>query len=109
MREVQRLALEMYCYRLKKYIRAYYAVLGRVDTIVFTAGVGENNPWIRQRACEGLCGLGIRIDEQKNDRRVTELFDVHDGKSNVTLLVVPTNEELEIAHQTVACIRSQRR
>ncbi len=117
MREVQRLAdsgndqarlaLEMYCYRLKKYIGAYYAVLGRVDAIVFTAGVGENSPWIRQRACEGLSGLGIRLDKQKNDRRSSEAFEFHDTSSAVKLLVVPTDEELEIAHQTVACVRQQ--
>ncbi|MDJ0862141.1 MAG: acetate kinase [Gammaproteobacteria bacterium] len=103
-----RLALDMYCYRLKKYIGAYYAVLGRVDAIVFTAGVGENDPWIRQRTCEGLTGLGIRCSEKKNNRRLSEAFDFHDEGSAVTLLVVPTNEELEIAHQTVACIRQQR-
>ncbi len=105
--EQARLALEMYCYRLKKYIGAYYAALGRVDAIVFTAGVGENSPWIRQRTCEGLSGLGIRIDAQKNDRRQSEAFEFHDDESAVKLLVVPTNEELEIAHQTVACIRQQ--
>ncbi len=107
--EQARLALDMYCYRLKKYIGAYYAVLGRVDAIVFTAGVGENSPWIRQHACEGLSVLGIRLDGQKNDRRSSEPFDFHDESSAVKLLVVPTNEELEIAHQTVTCIRRQQR
>jgi acetate kinase len=99
-----RLAIEMVCYRIKKYIGAYYAVLGQLDALVFTAGIGENSPLIRARCCQGLSHLGIDVDPQKNDRRSEEAFEIQSMRSQVKILVVPTNEELEIAEQTVTCI-----
>lgn len=99
------LALDMYCYRLKKYIGSYTAILGRVDALVFTAGVGENSDLVRARACAGLSTLGIILDDQKNKRGASGLFEVHTESSPVKILVIPTNEELEIAEQTVSCIR----
>ena len=116
MREIQRLAessdaaaqlaIEMYCYRIKKYIGAYYAVLGRVDALVFTAGIGENSPSIRQRACAGLDGLGIIVDNNKNDRHDASIFEIQSNAAAVKVLVIPTNEEMEIAQQTAACIQT---
>ncbi|MGD9236464.1 MAG: acetate kinase [Desulfobacterales bacterium] len=100
------LAIEMFCYRIKKYIGAYFAVLGRLDALVFTAGIGEKSPLVRERVCRGLTHLGIIVDPQKNDRTANEAFEIQANDSSVRVLVVPTNEEYEIAKQTVACIRS---
>jgi acetate kinase len=101
-----RLAIEMYCYRIKKYIGAYYTVLGQVDALVFTAGIGENAADIRLRACAGLSGLGIEVDEDKNRLRTSEVREIQRTKSSVRILVIPTDEELEIAEQTVEKIMS---
>ena len=101
------LAIDMVCYRIKKYIGAYYAVLGRLDALVFTAGIGENSSLIRAGACRGLAHLGIEIDPEKNKQKSKEAFDIQSRDSTVKVLVIPTNEELEIAEQTVACIESQ--
>ncbi len=116
MREIQQLAesgdlpaqlaIEMYSYRIKKYIGAYYAVLGQVDALVFTAGVGENSPLIRKRACAGLDGLGIVIDNNKNETHGGAAFEIQSDAATVKTLVIPTNEELEIAQQAAACIQA---
>jgi acetate kinase len=102
------LAIEMVCYRIKKYIGAYYAVLGRLDALVFTAGIGENSPLIRAGACRGLSHLGIEIDPEKNNQKSKKAFEIQSRGSAARVLVIPTNEELEIAEQTVACIESRR-
>ena len=99
-----RLALEIYCYRIKKYIGAYYAVLGGLDAVVFTGGIGENDAWVREHCCTGLEALGIALDPHKNASARREAFDWHSETSRVSLLVIPTNEELEIALQAVSCI-----
>jgi acetate kinase len=99
-----KLALDMYCYRIKKYIGAYYAVLGRVDAVVFTGGIGENDAWVRAQACRGLEALGIDIDSERNSRHCEGPFAIHRDGSAVCMLVVPTDEEYEIAVQTVECI-----
>jgi acetate kinase len=96
-----RLAIDMYCYRMKKYIGAYVAALGGLDALVFTAGIGENAVDIRARSCEDLNCLGIEIDSQKNTQRSPDVLEIHSLKSTVKVLVIPTNEELEIAIQTV--------
>jgi acetate kinase len=101
-----RLAIEMVCYRIKKYIGAYYAVLGRLDALIFTAGIGEKSPLIRAGACRGLSHLGIDVDPEKNNRRSKKAFEIQTRGSTVKVLVVPTNEELEIAEQTLACIQN---
>jgi acetate kinase len=101
------LAIEMYAYRIKKYVGAYFAVLGRVDAVVFTAGIGENSAEIRARSCAGLSGLGIEIDPAKNGWRLAGVCEIQRKGSPVRILVVPTNEELEIAEETVACIRER--
>ncbi len=101
-----RLAIEMYCYRIKKYIGAYYAALGQLDALVFTGGIGENAAFIRSGACQGLSHLGIEVDEDKNraqSRKASEI-QVEDGL--VKVLVIPTDEELEIAEETVGCLEA---
>jgi acetate kinase len=103
-----KLAIEMVCYRIKKYIGAYDAVLGRLDVLVFTAGIGEKSPLIRAGSCQGLAHLGIEVDPDKNNRKSKEAFEIQTAESSVKILVIPTNEELEIAEQTVACIENYR-
>ena len=100
------LAFEMFCYRIKKYIGAYYAALGSVDALVFTGGIGENSAVVRTRSCEGLSGLGITLDEQRNSAATGGISEIQAKESRVKILVIPTNEELEIAHQTVELIQS---
>lgn len=95
------LAFSVYCHRLRKYVGAYYAVLGTVDVIAFTGGVGENSPLVRQTALAGLEALGIAVDPARNERG--ERLISPDG-SAVKVAVIPTDEELEIAQQTLAVI-----
>jgi acetate kinase len=102
------LALDMYCYRIKKYIGMYIAVLGRVDALIFTAGIGENSPEVRARTCSGLEALGISLDPEKNRIRSPEIREIQAASGGVRVLVVPTNEELEIAEQTAQCIGAKR-
>lgn len=100
------LAINMVCYRIKKYIGAYVAVLGRLDALVFTAGIGEKSPLIRERSCRGLAHMGIKVDPQKNECKSDKAFEIQANDSTVRVLVIPTNEEYEIAKQTVECIQS---
>ncbi|HLR57601.1 MAG TPA: acetate kinase [Beutenbergiaceae bacterium] len=96
--------LDLYTYRLKKYIGSYLAVLGRVDALVFTAGIGENSADVRRLAVSGLEHLGIEIDEAKNRERKPGVMDITAEGAQVRTLVIPTNEEWEIARQTLAVI-----
>lgn len=102
--EAAKLALKMYAYRIKKYIGAYFAVLGRVDALVFTGGVGENDAWLRQHCCAGLSGLGIGLDTEKNQAPASPCGAVDDDQSATKILVIKTHEELEIALQAQACL-----
>ncbi len=103
-----RLAIDLYAYRIKKYVGAYFAVLGRVDAVVFTGGVGENNPEIRARSLAGLDGFGIRIDEAGNRADSRDERGIGATEAPVAVLVIPTNEEIEIATQTLACLERGR-
>ena len=103
--ERARLAFDVYCYRLKKYVGAYYAVLGRVDAIVFTAGVGQHAAEVRAAALHGLEGLGIHVDPVRNADPDDGFASTED--SPVAVLVVPTNEEWEIARQAVEVLASR--
>ncbi|MFO7999424.1 MAG: acetate kinase [Bacteroidales bacterium] len=98
------LALDMYIYRIKKYIGSYAAAMGGVDLIVFTGGVGENGPETREAVCKGLEFLGVNFDTEKNTglRGKLELISRHE--SQVKVMVVPTNEELVIAHDTLKLV-----
>jgi len=97
--EIAQLALDIYVYRIAKYIGAYAAAMNGVDAIVFTAGVGENSPYVREKVCEYLGFLGVKIDRQLNNvKGVERIISTPDSK--VAVLVVPTNEELVIARDT---------
>jgi acetate kinase len=102
--EAAQLALDVAVHRLRHYLGAYLAVLGGLDVVVFTAGVGENAPLIRAGAVQGLEGLGVILDEDRNAERARGIRVISADDSPVTVLVVPTNEELEIARQTVAAL-----
>jgi acetate kinase len=93
------LALDMFCYQVKKYIGAYAAVMDGVDAIVFTAGVGENDIGTRAKICEGLDYLGVKLDKKRNNVR-GEATEISSAKSKVKVLLIPTNEELVIARDT---------
>ncbi|MGV9772743.1 acetate/propionate family kinase [Streptosporangium sp. NPDC003464] len=95
------LAFSVYCHRLRKYVGAYYAVLGTVDVIAFTGGVGENSPLVRQTALAGLEALGIAVDPARNQRG--ERLISADGAA-VKVAVIPTDEELEIARETLEVV-----
>lgn len=95
------LALDVYCHRLRHYVGAYYAQLGRLDVIAFTAGVGENAPEVRSRTLAQLENLGIHIDEDRNRASGKGIRDISTDDSPVRVLVIPTNEELEIARQAL--------
>ncbi len=107
--EKARLALKMYAYRIKKYIGAYTAVLNRVDALIFTAGVGENSPLMRRMACEGLEHLGYLLDEGKNQNPNAGIAEIQAGGSTIKILVIPTDEELEIAIQTEQVLKVSRK
>lgn len=95
-----KLAFEMFCYRIKKYIGAYYAVLGRVDAVIFTGGIGENAPYSREKICGDLSHLGISIDHELNFANTSGARCINKLGSSVKTMIVPTNEELEIAIET---------
>lgn len=102
-----KLAVDIFCLRVKKYIGAYLAEMSGADAIVFTGGIGENSPPVRQRICRELEWLGIEIDEEVN----AQLFGGKEGEmgkpgSRVKLFVIPTNEELLIARDTVRSVRN---
>jgi acetate kinase len=97
------LALKVFAYRIKKYIGAYYAILGGLDVLIFTAGVGERGPLERSLICEGLEHLGIKIDPEKNKVKGEEL-KISTPDSKVEVWVIPTNEELMIARETVKIV-----
>ncbi len=97
--ERARLALEVQTYRNRKYVGAFMAVLGRVDAIVFTAGIGENDPIVRAKTLEGLELFGVMLDSDVNDQRVKEPLLLSDPASRVQVWGIPTNEELAIARE----------
>ncbi len=101
------LALTIFCYRLKKYIGAYVAALGGVDCVVFTGGIGENSAIVRKLSCRGLERLGIGLDGEKNKLRQDEILEIQTSESPAKILVVPTDEELEIATQTLQVIQGK--
>ena len=97
--ERAQLALDIFCYHVKKYIGAYAAAMGGVDAIVFTAGVGENTETVRAASVEGLEFLGVKLDKQANKVKGKEAV-ISAPDSRVKVLVIPTNEELVIARDT---------
>ena len=104
--EKARLAIEMFCYQIKKYVGAYMAVLNTVDALIFTAGIGENDAVVREKVCENLECFGIHIDMKKNRNSKTKAFAFHALESRLQLWVIPTNEELQIAIETQKNIKN---
>jgi acetate kinase len=97
--ELAVLAIDMYCYRIRKYIAAYTGVLSGLDALVYTAGVGEHSPLVREKSCEGVEFLGIKIDPERNARATGGEAEIGWDGAPVRILVVPTNEELVIARE----------
>jgi acetate kinase len=94
-----RLAYDLYAYRIKKYIGAYAAILNGLDAVIFTAGVGENNALVREMVCKDMEYLGLSVDIDKNNSGLSGIREINQVDSRVKVLVIPTNEELEIANQ----------
>ncbi|HOC02790.1 MAG TPA: acetate kinase, partial [bacterium] len=94
------LAIDIFCYRVRKYIGAYLAILEKVDGIVFTAGIGENQPIVREKSLSGLEKFGIIIDIEKNKSARGKEQEVSTTDSKIKIFVIPTNEELAIAVDT---------
>jgi acetate kinase len=95
-----KLAVELYCYRIRKYIGAYFAILGGIDGLIFSGGVGENSAAIRARVCHGLECLGIVLSPTANEARTADVNEIQAEGQNLKILVIRTDEELEIARQT---------
>jgi acetate kinase len=102
-----RLAIEVFCYRAKKYIGAFLAGMGGADALVFTGGIGENSPDIRSRICEGLEWAGLKLDEKANQQMVGGEGQISTVDSRLHAYVIPTDEELLIARDTVRCIQGE--
>lgn len=103
--EEAQMALDIYCYRIKKYIGAYMAVIGPIDAIVFTAGVGENSSLVRAMVCQEMTHLGLELDATKNNERRDIIREINTESSPIKVLITPTNEELEIANQTYQLLK----
>jgi acetate kinase len=89
----------MNAYRIKKFIGSYAAVLNGLDAIVFTAGIGENSSYIRKLVCTDMDYFGLELDHAKNEIRSKEMREINTPNSKTKILVIPTNEEIEIANQ----------
>jgi acetate kinase len=98
-------AVDVFAYRIKKYIGAYTFALGGIDAVIFTAGIGENSPDIREMVCRGLEGLGIVIDTKKNVAGNLAEREIQHNYGQVKILVIPTNEEKQIALQTLEVLQ----
>ena len=102
-----RLAFKVFCYRLKKYIGAYAAAMGGVDTIVFTGGIGENSSMVRDQVLSEMEFLGIQLDDSLNRAEEKGEREINKKESKVKVFVIPTNEELVIALDTMRIISQQ--
>ena len=98
------LALDVYCYRVRKYVGAYLAALGGADAIVFTGGVGEHDAVVRAQSLEGLEGLGIAVDPSRNGAPADGARTISPAGAAIAVLVVPTDEEREMATQAAALV-----
>jgi acetate kinase len=99
-------AHDVYCYRIKKYIGSYFAALNGLDVLIFTGGVGERMPILREQVCEELSALGIELNKEENARFTDEIQVLSSPKSKVTVLKIPTNEELMIALETQTLVEN---
>jgi len=96
--------MKTYCYKVAKYVGSYVAAMNGVDVICFTAGVGENGPIVRSMVCEYLGYLGITLDDEANHKRGEDIA-ITTPDSKTTVMVIPTNEELAIARETVRLVK----
>ncbi|HKT49387.1 MAG TPA: acetate kinase [Candidatus Angelobacter sp.] len=103
-----RLAIDVFCYRAKKYIGAFLACMGGADAVIFTGGIGENSPEIRARICVGMEWAGLKLDESSNQRAVGLECRISSDDSTLHAFVIPTDEELLIARDTVNCVFSRK-
>ena len=99
-----RLAIEIFCYRARKYVGAFLAAMGGADAVIFTGGIGENSPQVRARICEGLAWAGLNLDQGRNEQMVAREGLISTEDSTLNAWVIPTDEELLIARDTVRCI-----
>jgi acetate kinase len=93
-------SIEIFCYRIKKYIGSYLAVLGKTDAIVFTAGIGENAPLVRKKSLENMENFGIILDDEKNNLSQPKEREISSDNSSIKVFIIPTDEELRIAYDT---------
>ena len=100
-----RLAFDMLCYSIKKYIASYFGVLNGADAVIFTAGIGENSPLVRQKVCEGLEAIGIDFDVEANTSQGAPERFISRQNSKVKVVIVPTNEELMIAQESIKVLK----
>jgi acetate kinase len=103
--DIAELSYQMYAYRIKQYIGSYTAAMNGLDAIVFTAGIGENDSLVRQYVCENMIYFGIELDEEKNKVRNSKIREINFEGAKNKVLVIPTNEELEIAKQSFELIK----
>jgi acetate kinase len=99
-----RLAIEIFCYRARKYVGAFLAAMGGADAVIFTGGIGENSPEVRGRICEGLAWAGLKLDPGRNEQMMGREGQISTDDSTLNAWVIPTDEELLIARDTVRCI-----
>jgi acetate kinase len=102
------LAIEMFCYRVKKQIGAYLAVLDGAEAVIFGGGIGENSPQVRSRICAGMQWCGIAIDENRNNTMIGIEGKISTDNAKVKIYVVPVDEAVMIARDTVQCLRKHR-
>jgi acetate kinase len=102
-------AHDVYCYRIKKYIGAYAAVMNGLDVLIFTGGVGENMPILRELVCDKMDYLGMQLDKKENNQFVGGILELQASNSNVKILKVPTNEELMIALETKRLLQKEKK
>jgi acetate kinase len=99
-----KLAIDVFCYRVKKYLGAYSAALNGAHCVIFTGGIGENAPAVRAQICASLDAMGVAIDPEKNEAAVGQEMNISAANSSCQVWVIPTNEELLIARDTLRCI-----
>jgi acetate kinase len=100
-----RLAFNLFCYRIKKYIGSYSAAMGGLDAVVFTGGIGENSSMVREKVLKELSFLGIKLDDDLNSKNTKGEREISNKNSRVRIFVIPTNEELVIAIDTMRIVR----
>jgi acetate kinase len=99
-----RLAIEVFCHRVRKYIGALLASMGGADAVIFTGGIGENSPEIRARVCAGLEWAGLTLDTAQNDQTIGRESRISSGEATLAAFAIPTDEELLIARDTARCV-----